>query len=104
MVIVLCNCSPGEAKGLARELVERKLAACVNILAGVTSVYEWQGELCEDTESTLLIKAPDDRVEALSDAIRALHSYDTPEILVLDVDTARSDPRYVEWVRSTTRS
>jgi periplasmic divalent cation tolerance protein len=103
MVVVLCNCSPDEATGLARALVERKLAACVNILPGVTSVYEWEGAICEDGESTLLVKTPDDRVAALSDAIRELHSYDTPEILVLDVDEARSDPRYVAWVHDVTR-
>ena len=103
MVVVLCNCSPDEAPTIARTLVEAKLAACVNLLAGVRSFYFWDGAVQDDRETTLLIKTPDDRVEALADRIRALHSYDTPEILVLSVDEARSDPRYVRWVTESTR-
>ena len=99
MVVVLCNCSPAEAPDLARALVVEGLAACVNILPGVRSVYVWQGELCEDEESTLLLKTPPERLEALSERIRLLHSYDTPEIVVLPVDVEASDPRYVAWVR-----
>ncbi|MEZ4316108.1 MAG: divalent-cation tolerance protein CutA [Myxococcota bacterium] len=103
MVVVLCNCPPAEAGPLARTLVEERLAACVNVLPGVTSVYTWEGAVHEDSEHTLVIKTPDDRVSALADRIRALHSYDTPEILVLGVDSERSDPKYVAWVASVTR-
>jgi periplasmic divalent cation tolerance protein len=83
-------------------LVAERLAACVNILPGVTSVYRWQGDIEEDTEDTLLIKTRTDGVSALSDRIRELHSYDTPEIVVLEVDAAASDPRYVAWVCEST--
>ncbi|MCB9674623.1 MAG: divalent-cation tolerance protein CutA [Alphaproteobacteria bacterium] len=103
MVVVLCNCTPAESHGLARTLVEERLAACVNVLPGVTSFYTWEGAVHEDAEHTLLIKTPDAKVAALSDRIRALHSYTTPEILVLDVDEARSDARYVAWVHSSTK-
>jgi len=103
VVVVLCNCPPEEASPLARSLVESGLAACVNIVPGVTSVYLWKGELCEDGESTLLIKTTTDRVEELSDRIRALHSYEVPEILVLGVDVSLSDRRYVDWVKLSTR-
>ncbi|MCB9669968.1 MAG: divalent-cation tolerance protein CutA [Alphaproteobacteria bacterium] len=101
MVVVLCNCTPGEAPDLARTLVEERLAACVNVLPGVRSFYVWDGALCDDAESTLLVKVRADGVPALSDRIRALHSYSTPEILVLPVDVAASDPRYVAWVMAT---
>ena len=103
MVVVLCNCSPKEAGSLARALVESGLAACVNIVPGVLSVYLWKGELCEDGESTLLIKTATERVDALSSRIRALHSYEMPEIVVLDADDSLSDRRYVDWVRLSTQ-
>ena len=102
MKIVLCNCSPAEAAALARAVVDGAVAACVNIVPGVTSVYWWDGKVCEDAECTLLIKTSDDKVAALSDRLRALHSYETPEIVVLDVDDAASDPRYLAWVHAST--
>lgn len=75
------------------------LAACVNIVPGVTSVFQWQGVLHEDDEHTLLIKAPADRVDALRERILALHTYSVPEVVVLSVDVPRSHPDYVAWVR-----
>lgn len=102
MNVVLCNCSPDEAPALARALVEEGVAACVNLFPGVRSFYVWEGEVCDDAEVTLLIKTSRASVGRLSDRIRALHSYDTPEIVVLDVDTQASDPRYVAWVRQAT--
>lgn len=99
MNVVLCNCSPAEAHDLARRLVEEGIAACVNVLPGVSSFYVWEGQLQEEHETTLLIKVATERVDALSRRLRELHSYDTPEIVVLEVDTARSDADYVAWVR-----
>lgn len=99
MVVVLCNVPPMDADRIASALVEEGLAACVNAIAGVTSTYRWDGAVQREPETTLLIKAPDERVDALSARLRALHPYDTPELLVLPVDVGRSDPRYVAWVR-----
>jgi periplasmic divalent cation tolerance protein len=104
VVIVLCNCAPAQAPALARALVEEGLAACVNVLPGVRSFYVWDGAVCDDQECTLLIKVPDANLAALSDRIRALHTYSTPEILVLPVDEARSDARYVAWVNGFARA
>lgn len=101
--VVLCNCPPEEARPLARTLVSERLAACVNVLPGVASIYRWKGQIEEATEVTLLIKTADDTVLALGDRIRQLHSYDTVEILALPVDTAGSDPRYMAWVDSSTQ-
>lgn len=100
MVVVLCNCAPDQAESLARAVVEARLAACVNVLPGVRSVYVWEGELCEDQECTLLIKTATERVEALSARIHELHSYDTPEIVVLETSDA-TDAAYRSWVRRT---
>ena len=103
MFVVLCNCPPNESKALSRALVGESLAACVNVVPGVRSTYIWDGELQEDEEHTLLIKTTEKKVAALSDRIRALHSYETVEILSLPVDTANSDPAYVAWVEKMCR-
>ena len=101
MRVVLCNCPPDQAMSIGRTLVERKLAACVNALPAVRSLYVWKGEICDDAETTLLIKAPADRLDALRAAILELHPYEVPEIVVLGVDVDASHGPYVDWVRAT---
>ena len=56
MKIILCNCPPTHAADIARSVVEKRLAACVNLISGVRSIYRWQGETCDEHEDTLLIK------------------------------------------------
>jgi periplasmic divalent cation tolerance protein len=85
-----------EANRIAEALVERRLAACVNVLPGVRSIYRWQGSVHRDDEWLLVSKTRRDAYEALAAAIRELHSYDTPEIVALDVD--RGDPKYLAWL------
>lgn len=93
--IVVCNCSPKESEGLARALVEERLAACVNIIAGVRSIYRWEGAVCDEVEDTLLIKTSTARYEAMKARLQALHSYSVPEIIALDaVDVLDS---YARW-------
>ena len=96
--IVLCNAPPDRADDIARTLVAERLAACINLLA-VRSVYRWKDELQQEPEVTMLIKVSAERVPALSARLRALHPYELPEILVLDVDAGRSLAEYVAWVR-----
>lgn len=98
MNVVLSNVPPDRADDIARTLVEERLAACVNLLP-VRSVYRWKGELQQDAEVTLLIKVAHARVPELTQRLRALHPYELPEIVVLDVDAARSLREYVDWVR-----
>lgn len=102
MVVVLCTCPADDADRIAHAVVGQAVAACVNVVPGIRSIYRWQGEVHTDAEVLLLIKTATAQVAALSDALRAVHPYDTPEIVVLDVDEARSDPRYVAWVRAMT--
>ena len=103
MFIVLCNCPPESAPTLAKALVKGRYAACVNIIPGVQSVYEWEGEICEDGESMLLIKTSARRMDALRAQILELHPYSVPEIIATPVDTAVSHTPYVEWVEEMTR-
>jgi periplasmic divalent cation tolerance protein len=98
--IVLSNCSPAEAPALARTLVTERLAACVNVLASVTSHYRWEGELHADEESTLLIKTTASRYPQLEARLRELHSYDLPEIIALTPTDALAD--YAAWVDEET--
>ncbi len=101
--VVLCNCPPDQAEPLARALVEQRLAACVNLLPGVTSIYRWEGRICTDAEVTLLIKTASDRVDALREGILALHPYTVPEVVVLRVDGAATSAPYLSWVVAETR-
>ena len=75
----------GEAESIAGDLVENRLAACVNIMAPIRSVYSWKGELCRSEEIPFIAKTDDDRFEALAARVRALHSYETPCIVALPV-------------------
>ena len=85
---------------LARGLVERRLAACVNVLNGCTSVYRWRGAVEEAQEVPVLIKARGARYEELEAAIRELHPYELPEVVAVPV--VRGLPEYLDWVAEET--
>lgn len=85
-----------QANLIARELVARRQAACVNILPGVRSVYRWKGKICHDTELMLLVKTSAEEFDAVAATIRELHSYELPEILAFDV--AQGDPAFLRWI------
>lgn len=97
-VIVLTTIGAGaDAAALARTLVEERLAACVNIVPGLTSVYRWQGVIEQDAEQQLVVKTTADRVAALEARLGALHPYDLPEFLVLEVGGGGA--AYLAWLR-----
>ncbi len=98
MRVVLSNISPEHADDVARALIERRLAACVN-LASVRSLYRWEGAVQDDPETTMIIKVGEATLDRLVTELRALHPYDLPEIVVLPVDVDRSLGEYVDWVR-----
>ena len=81
---------------MARTLVERRLAACVNIIPNLRSIYRWQGAVEETDEVLLLIKTAENRLPALEAAIRELHTYDVPEFLVLSVKSGSQS--YLSWL------
>ena len=102
-IIILCNCgSNEEAQQVARALVGQRLAACVNILPGVYSVYRWQGEVEEAAEWTLIIKTQASRYAEVEAAIRELHSYTTPEIVAVKIE--KGLPAYLDWILEETSS
>ena len=99
-IIVLTNTgSQEQARKIASALVERKLAACVNIIPGVESTYWWKGRIETAAEWTLLIKTVQTNFEAIREAIRELHSYDLPECIALSIDDG--DAEYLTWIRDS---
>jgi periplasmic divalent cation tolerance protein len=102
-VIVLTTLSAdADATSLARTLVEERLAACVNVLAPMTSTYRWKGSIEQDREQQLVIKTSSARVPALESRLRDLHPYELPEFLVLPVSTGSE--AYLRWVGENTTS
>ena len=101
--LILSTCPDADtAQRLARTLVEERLAACVNLLPGVSSTYRWRGEVEQATEVQLLAKTTADRRVALIARLAELHPYELPEILA--VETAEGLPAYLDWVAAETRA
>jgi periplasmic divalent cation tolerance protein len=96
IVVMMTAASQDEASRIAEILVEDRLAACVQILPEIESVYRWQGAVKREKEILLLAKTAASRFEELESKVRALHSYDTPEIIALPV-TDSSAP-YLAWL------
>ena len=85
-----------KGRQLARRIIDKRLAACCNIVPGITSFYRWQGELCEDQECLLVMKTLKSRYQPLEDFIKANHPYDLPELIALPVNTGSKE--YLAWV------
>jgi periplasmic divalent cation tolerance protein len=98
--LVLTTC-PDEtvAKNIAKHLVTEKLAACINIIANITSVYSWQDELQCDNEVQLLIKTNDKNFAALNERINQLHPYDVVEVIALNIQ--QGDKHYLNWITNS---
>lgn len=96
LVVLSAVANAEDAVRLARTLVDRGLAACVNVLPGVTSIYRWKGKVETDEERLLVIKTRVERFEALREAIVSLHPYEVPEVIALPI-TAGHAP-YLAWL------
>lgn len=97
--VVLITAPDAETGGrLARSLVEERLAACVNVVPGVRSIYRWEGKIHEDLEVLLIVKTSSDRTAALAERVNALHPYDVPEVLALR--SGGGSRAYLDWVRA----
>jgi periplasmic divalent cation tolerance protein len=101
-VVMITAPDAGCAERLARTLVDERLAACVNVLAGVRSFYRWEGVVQEDAELILLAKTRKDLSEALAARVKELHPYELPE--VLELGAAGGSPAYLDWIRTETET
>ena len=101
-VILVTVGSRAEGERIAEVLVGEQLAACVNIVGPIRSIYRWENAVQREDEWLLIIKAPTTQFETLAVRVRQLHSYQTPEVIALPI-TAGSEA-YLEWVRTVTRS
>ena len=102
-VVVLTTVGSGfDARSLAEQLVEERLAACVNIVPRLYSVYRWQGRVEHDEEQLLLIKTAADRLDALQEKLLRLHPYETPEFVVLPIEELRGP--YAQWFAAVLRN
>ena len=99
--LVLTTCPPAAAETLAESLVADGLAACVNLLPQLRSIYRWQGNIQRDDETLLLIKAPASGFTALREAIIARHPYELPEVLAVNPTDGHAP--YLDWVLSACR-
>ncbi|KAL1771773.1 hypothetical protein HispidOSU_025195 [Sigmodon hispidus] len=90
------------AKEMARAIVEKRLAACVNLIPQMTSIYEWKGKIEEDSEVLMMIKTQSSLVPALTEFVRSVHPYEVAEVISLPVE--QGNLPYLHWVRQVTES
>ena len=99
VVILVTAGSETEAETIAKALVEEQLAACVNILGPIRSIYCWQGKVADEREWLLLIKTPAERFAAVETKVKALHSYQVPEVIALPIVAGAEG--YLRWLRES---
>jgi periplasmic divalent cation tolerance protein len=100
-IVLTSTANPDEAALLAGTLVEERLAACASLIPGVQSIYHWEGQIENSTETLLLLKTAADQLPALETRLHELHSYQIPEFLVLDVESGSQ--AYLEWLHGNLR-
>lgn len=102
IVVLVTVSSEGEAISLSRILVENGLAACVNIIPGVRSIFKWDGKISEEQEFLLLAKTGRQAFDQLVTMVKANHSYTVPEIIALPIQLGNEE--YLAWIRDATKS
>jgi len=95
-VVFITASGEDEARRIASALVEERLAACVNIAPHIRSIYRWEGKVCDDPESLLIVKTGEDKLGALIERAAQLHSYDTPEVIAVPVTEGFKG--YLDWI------
>ena len=101
-IVMLCTVPDRPAgERIAQALVDERLAACVNLVPGLTSIYRWQGKVEKEAECLLIIKTVAARFEAIRERIKILHPYDLPEIIALPI--SKADDAYLRWLTDNTQ-
>jgi periplasmic divalent cation tolerance protein len=101
LIVFVTVAARADGERIAEALVGEQLAACVNVLGPVRSIYRWQGEICRDDEHLLIIKTTRARYAALEARVKALHSYEVPEVVALPIELGSA--QYLAWIGDMTR-
>ena len=101
LIVLVTTPNNEEAERIADALVSERLAACVNIVPSIESIYRWEGKVTRDRESLMIIKTTDERYDELERRVKDLHSYRTPEVVSLGIERGSQD--YIDWLRDSTR-
>ena len=99
ILVLVTTQNISEANVIAEALVAERLAACVNIIPAIESVYRWEGKVSRDNETLLVIKSTNDCYVALERRVKELHSYDVPEVIALTIE--RGSDQYLSWLRES---
>ena len=100
IIVYITVPSPEEGKKIAKALVEKRLAACVNIVPGLRSIYHWQEKICDENELLLIAKTRDSLFERLEHEVKSIHSYKVPEIIALPI--VKGSKEYLDWIYENT--
>jgi periplasmic divalent cation tolerance protein len=100
LIVFVTVPSRADGERIAEALVGERLAACANLVGPIRSIYRWQGEICRDDEHLMLIKTTRERYAALEARVKALHSYEVPEVVAVPVELGSA--AYLNWIKSVT--
>ena len=101
-IVIYCTCPDIEtAQRISRLAVEQRLAACINQIPGITSIYTWDGNIQEDQEVLLIVKTTEERFDEFQKLVNDEHPYDLPEIIALPV--TQGSPDYLDWIKQCTK-
>jgi len=100
LIVLVTTPNKDDAATIAEALVSRRLAACVNIIAAIDSIYRWEGKVTRDTEALMIIKTTGERYSELERRVKELHSYSTPEVVAVRIERGSED--YLQWLREST--
>ncbi len=101
-MVYITTATKDEARVIGKALVAERLAACVNIIEGMNSMYWWQGEIQDEQETVLIAKTRAARVEALIERVKQLHSYDVPCVVALPIRAG--NPDFLAWIEAETKT
>lgn len=96
VLVYVTAVSRDQALAIGRTLVDERLAACVNVLGSIASIYRWEGQVCEEEEVAFLVKTRTDLVPALAERIKDLHDYDCPCVVAIDITGGNAD--FLAWI------